>query len=200
MWAEAFANLPIAFWWSEMTCEDVMYSGHTAGGTIATLFMWSYGKKAPWFHGTITWNWYSILTDIIAIVWLFMGWYVICASHFHYTVDVTVGALLTFTVFNGYHSIIKTVHFADVHPLKGEVIGRFIRWFEAHSVDLKLWQELAERSLRPNAAQASFRLSPSNSVVESDARCPVRRSRSMPVTPSTAELGAPLARSMEATA
>merc|ERR1712086_418118 len=99
----------------------------------------------------------GILIDIWAIIWLLGGWYVICASHFHYTVDVAVGALLTFTVFNGYHTMIKSIWFKDVHPLKGEVVGRFLRWFEKYSVDLPLWQVLATRSMPPNL-ESSFRL------------------------------------------
>merc|ERR1719261_146416 len=31
---EAFANMPFFWWWKEMTCQDVMFSGHTAGGTV----------------------------------------------------------------------------------------------------------------------------------------------------------------------
>lgn len=143
IWLEAYANLPGVFWHSELTCQDVMFSGHACMGTIFTLFSWRYLKRAPWYppHATASLN---LLTDVIAMVWLLCGWYVICASHFHYTVDVMVAALLSFTVWNGYHTLTKTVWLKE-GDFSAKITAPFLMWFERHSVDLRYWRSQAQR-------------------------------------------------------
>lgn len=151
IWAEAFANLPGVFWWSELTCQDVMFSGHTAMGTVWTVFTWRYMRRAPWFRQTLTWDWATILVDIFACCWLLWGWYVICAAHFHYTVDVMIGAILTFTLYNWYHNLVETIWLKEKHPLK-RTLAPFFMWFEVHAVDLKHFrlqaQDLMSERLR----------------------------------------------------
>jgi len=146
IWLEALANMPGAglFGFHELTCQDVMFSGHTAMGTTWTLFNWRYLKKAPWFRYTITHDWISLAVDAFCIIWLCGGWYVIAAAHFHYTVDVMVGAMFTFMIYNYYHNVIETCWLKETHPFQRS-LAPFVTWLEKHSVDLKHWRASAQK-------------------------------------------------------
>lgn len=137
IWLEAFANLPGVFWWSELTCQDVLFSGHTAMGTTFTLFNWRYLKRAPWLGSMVRdgFSWERAVVDIGACIWLCWGWYVIAASHFHYTVDVMVGAMLSFTVYNFYHRWIESIWVEMRVPFR-KPFTKAIRWLERPSPDL----------------------------------------------------------------
>lgn len=137
IWLEAYANLPGVFWDDELTCQDVLFSGHTAMGTVFTLFNWRYMKKAPWLRATVAGcSWIRVVVDIVACLWLCFGWYVIAASHFHYTVDVMVGAMLTFMVYNFYHRWIESIWVDRVYPFQNP-LEHPMRWLEKHSLDLQ---------------------------------------------------------------
>jgi hypothetical protein len=143
-WAQAVALFPglgALFGGDQMTCQDVMFSGHTAMGTIFSLFYMGYIRKGPWFMSTGEGRCVRIAQKVVACSWLVFGWYVIAASHFHYSVDVLVGVLISLHVYGGYHSFVKSVWVirSDI-PIVG-----FIRWFEAYSPDIMFWRCQLER-------------------------------------------------------
>jgi len=72
-----------------ITCSDVFYSGHTIPITCAILVWWDYMR-----YNAL--RWLGILVSGIAL----LG---IIATHFHYTVDVFYGVLVTFSVWRLYH-------------------------------------------------------------------------------------------------
>merc|ERR1712194_986383 len=106
IWQEAVANTPgiNALFsivvghgfepYNELTCQDVMFSGHTAMGTVWSVFSMMYMRKSPWFPDRALSNdrWFNTarLGELCVVIWLLRGWYVIFASHFHYSVDVCV--------------------------------------------------------------------------------------------------------------
>jgi len=171
---EAFAGLPIMtpIFFNEVSCQDVMFSGHTACGTLWTLFSWRYLNKAPWFQPTpwsfSAWSCTAVLVDCFVCSWLCFGWYVIAASQFHYTVDVVVGAILTIVAYYAYHSLIKTIWLKRGHPFIARVIGPFVKWFEVHAVDLKFWR-IQARCLMKDELEQMRRIAADRESVQSDA-------------------------------
>merc|ERR1711879_573828 len=121
-----------------MTCQDVLFSGHTVAGTVWSLFTWRYVKRSPLFRASVTSriSWTRVLSNILFSMWLIGGWFVIAASHFHYTVDVMVGALFSFEVYNHYHYLIDSIWIKRQSPYQF-FLAMPLRWLEKHSLDLK---------------------------------------------------------------
>lgn len=142
VWLEAFANLP-GLSWNELTCQDVLFSGHTAMGTTCTVFAMRYCRKAPWSKYVIDWQLSDFAIHLAGWLWLCYGWFVISASHFHYTIDVVIAAVLTFICYSYYHSVIYSVWLRKARGFESP-FATFLRWFEAHSYDVTLWREQAE--------------------------------------------------------
>lgn len=171
IWAEALTNTPgINFLfglvmgrglegYNEMTCQDVMFSGHTAMGTIWSIFSLNYLRKSPWFpdRALSNDNWFNTarIGELIVVAWLFRGWYVIVASHFHYSVDVAVGIFLTLIVFRSYHARIDVAFLQtwipQLHPSGGAWYEMFLDWFEDGAKDMD-----HERFLQMTAYQKNF--------------------------------------------
>lgn len=139
IWLEAFALVYGTAKHSDFTCQDVMFSGHTAMGTLSTWFFMRYLSKAPWFR--VLWmtggwlSWHTAL-NVGGVLWMMGGWYVIAGAHFHYTVDVFVGILMVFGNFALYHTLIKEAYLQTHDP---NPAIRFLNWLEKHSPDLKWW-------------------------------------------------------------
>lgn len=94
---------------SNATCADVFFSGHAAMmGLCCMLFTSSMARRL------------SLLKIIVYIV-TFIGWTIIVATRFHYTLDVFYGAVLSIVIWNVYHVIIHA-NFAKNNIL--------IVWFE----------------------------------------------------------------------
>merc|ERR1712232_1186672 len=89
----------------------------------------------------------ATLGNIVIWCWCVSGWYVIAASHFHYTVDVIVGILMTYLVFYSYHFRIKLIWLGRPHPLFS-CFRTFLRWYEKPSKDLKFWRAKAAKNLQ----------------------------------------------------
>merc|ERR1712091_713013 len=141
---EAYRNLPGVGYY-EMTCQDVMFSGHTAMGTLWSLFTLVYFRKSPWFPKAAMsdrspfWQ-LRMIGEVLIIIWMFFGWFVIVASHFHYSVDVCVGILLTFVVFHSYHGTIAEVQEARAHHTSMMLVFKFLRfvaWMEKGAKDIR---------------------------------------------------------------
>ncbi len=73
-----------------ITCSDITISGHSCTTTSAILFQLLYTRM----------GW---LAQLAALVYLSAVWCFIVASRYHYTVDVVLGAILTFSVYSMYH-------------------------------------------------------------------------------------------------
>lgn len=133
----------------DVTCQDVLYSGHTVAITLSALFIAEYSGKSPWFVRSLVGR-YRVcsllsLTPMLLVVYVLVGWYVIIASRFHYTADVFIGALLTVFVFKTYHAAIKLI------PVRQDVrcsIYPFLSWFERDAPDMKLWKQVALRRVK----------------------------------------------------
>ena len=108
---EAFAVLAT----SKLTCYDLLFSGHTVNLTICSLLWTQYATRHRLFN---------IIS--ISICWCvsFTGYFLIIATHFHYTVDVLIGALLSISLWISYHNYLRFYLTMDTY------MSHFIRWFE----------------------------------------------------------------------
>jgi len=139
-WLEAWANMPFVFWHSEMTCQDVLFSGHTVGLTLATLIWIRYLPWTPWYQWAASTGLVSFasLLKFILLMTMFAGYYVIIASKFHYSCDVFMGMMLTVMVFQVYHSAVRMAFLPrqrQPQVLRCSLYP-FIRWFEADAADV----------------------------------------------------------------
>eukprot|EP00928_Gymnodinium_smaydae_P061959 TRINITY_DN45909_c0_g1_i1.p1 TRINITY_DN45909_c0_g1~~TRINITY_DN45909_c0_g1_i1.p1 ORF type:complete len:426 (+),score=67.27 TRINITY_DN45909_c0_g1_i1:278-1555(+) len=160
IWLEAWANLPIlGAGYNELTCQDVMFSGHTVMGTLFTLFLVKYMALAPWSRHTadtsLRFCSLPMFIDLMAFIWCLWGWFHIAASHFHYTVDVLVGIMMTVLVFVTYHYVAKIVWLRRRHPMHIS-LSPCLRWFELHAKDIRLWRVQALRNLEGRQREVPF--------------------------------------------
>lgn len=94
---------------SNATCADVFFSGHAAMmGLCCMIFTSSMSRRLT-------------LLKILVYIVTFVGWTIIIATRFHYTLDVFYGAVLSIVIWKVYHVIIYA-NFA-----KNNI---FIVWFE----------------------------------------------------------------------
>lgn len=146
IWLEAVFLFPGVG--NELTCQDVMFSGHTVMGTLFTLFLMRYKTLAPWSRLSTDERCCTlpVFFDVLAAFWLLGGYFFITASHFHYTVDVLVGVMMTVLCFNSYHYVVKIIWLRKQHPARASFTP-FLRWFESDAPDLKIWRLRAQRNL-----------------------------------------------------
>jgi hypothetical protein len=142
IWLEAYANLPLVWWYSETTCQDVLFSGHTCYGTLGTLMSIHYLQKGPW---TKTYCFPFVVVDCMASVFMFWGWYVIAVSRFHYTVDVLFGVMMTFAVYVFYHTSQKSVWIPRQPGSRACVFSTLyapaLKWLTKHDKDVEYWKQ-----------------------------------------------------------
>lgn len=121
----------------DLTCQDVMFSGHTVALTLSTLFISKYTSVAPWSSIGASRAWISVSTfvNVFGSLFVVTGYYFIAASHFHYTLDVLVGALVTYTMFRAYHNRLELAWLRKVHGGNG-IMDPFLHWYERDSRDL----------------------------------------------------------------
>jgi len=147
VWLEGLATLK----GGELTCQDVMFSGHTLMGTTFTLFTARYSQKAPWFK----WAQHpgpKYALHMAVGFWQFGGWYAIAASRFHYSLDVFVGVVLTYLSYHWYHSKVlslQTKHKAGL----GRCFTAIIEWLECEARDVL---ERETRAVRNGADQVGM--------------------------------------------
>ena len=128
--------------WQRVTCADVLYSGHTVNLTICALIWdeYSHEKDALIIDTDTEWDLFETCcrnrplvnragylmrpTFMKVFMWVFclVGFIVIIATKFHYTVDVFLGAVITIFVWKFYHSHIRNMWDAQV---RGGVGGDF---------------------------------------------------------------------------
>ena len=135
-----------------VTCADVMYSGHTVNITLCAMTWHTYSHVVPLtkfdpicalrFGRSVTdtdlppvrnemgealrWTSLKIIVWIVAGV----GYVLIIATHFHYTLDVFIGAILAIVVFKFYLSYVRTAHLRDNN------LNRFLVWLEDGADDI----------------------------------------------------------------
>lgn len=104
---------------SRTTCGDVMYSGHSVNMTLMNLF-WQENYPSHWRTAAFVRSFWW-LVNIVGLI-------VCVTTHFHYTVDVLIGPVLTCLFWALYHRTIKYPH---ILAAEGELLGSFLLWFES---------------------------------------------------------------------
>jgi len=137
---EALANMPFVFWKAEVTCEDVIFSGHAVAMTLATMVSLHYAERAPWPQFQA---WYvpgPLLFKTALVTNLLVGFFIIIVSKTHYTSDVLLGFMVAALAFQAYHAALAiaflpksklTVLSAGICP-----ILPLLRWLEEDAVDV----------------------------------------------------------------
>jgi hypothetical protein len=138
---EALALMPsIMFWRHDVTCQDVMFSGHTVCLTLGTL-LWAYFVDwAPWPQWAASSPAAVFTFKFGLIANMLVGYYCIIASKLHYTADVLMASMLTILIFQGYHAALRS---AFLRQDKGASFYRsplhsFLVWFDEDAADVLL--------------------------------------------------------------
>jgi sphingomyelin synthase-related protein 1 len=135
-----------------VTCADVMYSGHTVNITLCAMTWHTYSHVVPLtkFDPICALRYGRSLTDtdlphvrneigealrwtsLKIVIWSVasIGYILIIATHFHYTLDVFIGAVLAIVVFKFYLSFVRTAHLRD------NKFNRFFVWLEDGADDI----------------------------------------------------------------
>jgi len=124
----------LAAFTGDKTCQDVMFSGHTLMGTTWTLFSSRYVQKAPWFECARELVPKRAL-HLVFWVWQVCGWYAIAASHFHYSLDVFVGVVLTYVSYHLYHAKIHSLQ-SESKSFFGYYLRKVLLWLEKGARDV----------------------------------------------------------------
>eukprot|EP00932_Pfiesteria_piscicida_P018774 SRR837773.5621.p2 GENE.SRR837773.5621~~SRR837773.5621.p2 ORF type:complete len:351 (+),score=110.26 SRR837773.5621:76-1053(+) len=123
----------------DLTCQDVMFSGHTVALTLAVLFLCRYISLAPWSSYMMNRGWLSLNTffHVVGYIFTAIGYYCIAGSRFHYTLDVLVGSLVTITTFRAYHDKIELTWLRREHG-GSDLLDHFLYWLDAYAKDRKV--------------------------------------------------------------
>jgi len=73
------------------------------------------------------------ITKYLAWLAAITGYFLIIASHYHYSVDVFVGFFFTCLFWKAYHLTVRVCH------LRRDWLGVFLCWFEANSEDIAIF-------------------------------------------------------------
>ena len=129
------------------TCADVMYSGHTVNISMCALTWHHYSHVVPLTlsdplfgrcgKATNKLGELERLTTVKLVVWIIaaLGYLSIVASHFHYTLDVFIGLLLSVCIFKWHHSSIRQMHLRDTW------FNKILMWSERGAEDLHIYRE-----------------------------------------------------------
>jgi len=132
-----------------VTCADVMYSGHTVNITLCGLDWHLYSHAVPLTQFDPLYARNPCLTGtappvmcktgvmlrmttakVLAWVVVGVGYIIIIGTHFHYTLDVFIGALLSIFVFKYYITYARAAHLCD------NTLNRIVVWLEHEAEDL----------------------------------------------------------------
>mmetsp|Transcript_58280 Transcript_58280/g.155752 ORF Transcript_58280/g.155752 Transcript_58280/m.155752 type:complete len:299 (+) Transcript_58280:248-1144(+) len=105
------------------TCGDILYSGHTVNMTIAALAWNTYCTDKYLPKGLC----FTLAAGAARNLWCLLlmgGYFVIVATHFHYSVDVFIGSLLTTMVWVLYHSLCVN------NPAVLDKMPAVLKWYE----------------------------------------------------------------------
>ena len=161
-----------------ITCGDVLYSGHAATFTLMALIWHEYGRsfvppqRLPMPQQTAldlsvgldrfaeeefpkySKQWYTGVL-VPRFVWMVavVGYLIIIACRFHYTVDVVIAIVVVVQQWSLYHMVIRTP----------KHIGRvpFLQWFESKGIYGPLHAELPQGGFdKRSVASADAQFSP----------------------------------------
>lgn len=134
---------------TRVTCSDVLFSGHTVFLTLMALLFYDYSHIAP----VCSFDPCSPLTcgvplvspqgnllrftsaKLIVCLFVIAGYFIIVATHFHYTVDVYLGSTLTIFIWRWYHEYIRELH------VRKFIINDLFLFLERGAPDIKLIHE-----------------------------------------------------------
>jgi len=144
---EALANMPFVFWKSELTCHDVIFSGHAVAVTLATMTYLHYDEQAPWrqFQAWPRWLSCCIITprcliNAVVVANMFLSLFVIINSKVHYTADVLIGFAASALAFQAYHAAVVVAFVPESKPtiVSSSLcpILPLLRWLEEDAVDV----------------------------------------------------------------
>lgn len=99
------------------------------------------------------------VTSLFFLVVALVGYFFLVSTHFHYSVDVFIGVIISSTIFSGYHALLKTLHERRSGPFKSLLmwieqmpeVGEFIQK-EEEEVRILTMQR---RALHAHQAEAS---------------------------------------------
>lgn len=112
-------GLLIMIGWAK-TCNDVLFSGHTVTIThLALIWHYHHGLK---FHPN-----YCILLRIGVWMITISGYFMIIATHFHYTIDVFIAICITTFLFLWYRQSLKEI---AIKERNFNLLDYFLLWFE----------------------------------------------------------------------
>lgn len=157
---EALANMPFVFWKTELTCMDVIFSGHAAAMTLATMVYLHYDERAPWPKIQSLPQWLSCSTvtfffKVGLVANMFVGFFIIIVSKTHYTADVLTGFTVTLLAFQAYHAAIGIAFLPETKPalLSSGIcpILPLLRWLDRDAADVAaLRRSLSQEGTRPD--------------------------------------------------
>ncbi|ELP87223.1 hypothetical protein EIN_094000 [Entamoeba invadens IP1] len=109
---------------------DKLFSGHTATLTLCGLFLLYYHETYPLFSSKKSSLLFGIIFKCLVCLYVCCGLCLFAAVRIHYTVDILVGALISFLGFSLYHTYILLAHTRD------NSFNKFLTWFEADATDI----------------------------------------------------------------
>jgi hypothetical protein len=138
-----------------VTCADMLFSGHTVNLTVCALSWHYYSRTAPLFffsstdprsngcfascqrNGELLTKIYLLVLRSIVWVVVCVGYYLIIATHLHYTDDVVVGLYLTLLLWFWYFRCLKASHARE------NITDKIMFWLEqdAPDYDVRLGSE-----------------------------------------------------------
>jgi hypothetical protein len=156
------------------TCSDCMFSLHTASLTSMALIWTTFSHNSEWSlcfseestnrvrllkqrviepHHTCSFS----LTIILVWCYCIFTYFIIIITHFHYSVDVFVGFIISFCFTRLY------THFVYVIELRDDWIGKIFRWYEHDTSHILPLDEAVPQPDRPNHSLRSSLLPAANS-------------------------------------
>mmetsp|Transcript_52562 Transcript_52562/g.112090 ORF Transcript_52562/g.112090 Transcript_52562/m.112090 type:complete len:402 (+) Transcript_52562:159-1364(+) len=123
----------------DLTCQDVMFSGHTVALTLPMMFLFQYIPITPWSSFGLSRSWLSLnsFVRMVGYAIILIGYYFIAGSRFHYTLDVLVGALVVVTMFSAYHNRIELTWLRKQHGGQ-DFLDRILEWLEQDAKDMHM--------------------------------------------------------------
>ena len=131
----------------DMTCADVVYSGHTMIMVSSGMVWHMYSHVVPITLIDPLFSWAGPVTDTMGtlqrmttvkfLVWIYVSLGVLCivATRRHFSLDCIVSVLVTVFV---YYTSIHEIHTAH---LKKNIFGRFLMYMELGAADTLYYQK-----------------------------------------------------------
>eukprot|EP00906_Rhabdomonas_costata_P026198 RCo037341 len=127
-WVEALLVMSLY----ERTCADVLFSGHTVDLTMCALVWYYYSRLSPLpCDPTLSWQWWQ---QLFALFFAGFGFFLLVATHLHYTVDVVIAFVLTMLLWHLYHLHLQLLRCRCTYRLHR--VAGLLWWLELGAEDL----------------------------------------------------------------